>query len=79
MSTSSTTVAPTTAQVIDAMRSIQTESDRWKLAEALYAVIPQGVRGFNELIDAATAAGVAGGLKVNTLRLYGPRPSVCRT
>lgn len=71
MSTTTTPViAMSMADVIDAMRSIQSEDDRWKLAEALHQQVPTGVKGFQEIIDAATAAGVAGNLKVNTLRLY---------
>ena len=61
---------PGVADVIDAMRSIQTESDRWALAEALCKQIPEGAAGFDEIIDAATSAGVAGSLSVTTLRLY---------
>jgi hypothetical protein len=56
--------------VIDAMRSIQTESDRWHLAEVLAARIPEGVKGFGEILDRASKEGVAGKLSVNTLRLY---------
>jgi hypothetical protein len=52
------------------MRDIQSEGDMWKLAEALVAKIPQGLAGFDEIIDQATVAGVAGTLKANTLRLY---------
>jgi hypothetical protein len=59
-----------TTAVLDAMRSIQSESDRWRLAEALVAVVPKGTLGFNEIMDRATKEGVAGKLSVNTLRLY---------
>jgi hypothetical protein len=70
--TGSTTItAPTAgAEVIEAMRSIQTEGDRWRLAEALHAQIPSGLEGFADIIDAATTAGVLGKLSFNTLRLY---------
>lgn len=66
------TVTPTKGlnEVIDAMRSIQTESERWTLAEALRALVPTGVAGFSEVVDKATAEGVAGNLSANTLRLY---------
>ena len=57
-------------EVIEAMRSIQTESDRWRLAEALFAEIPAGGGGFSDIIDAATNAHVDGGLTATTLRLY---------
>jgi hypothetical protein len=67
MPTSST---PKPNEVIDAMRSIQTEGDRWRLAEALAQQIPSGGAGFDEIIDEATAAGVAGNLSRTTLRLY---------
>ena len=56
--------------VIEAMRSIQTESDRWHLAEALAKQVPGGSEGFSEILDQATAEGVAGKLSLNTLRLY---------
>lgn len=63
---------PTTGivSVIDAMRSLQTEGDRWHLAEVLLAQVPTGYNGLPQIIDQATAAGVAGSLSVNTLRLY---------
>lgn len=72
-----TTPAPadstlSTAEVIDAMRSIQNESDRWRLAEALAAQIPAGsaTDEFKQIVDDAVDAGVVGGLSVTTLRLY---------
>lgn len=61
---------PGGADVIDAMRSIQSEGDRWRLSDILLAEIPTGSAGFAEIIDAATAAGVAGNLSADTLRLY---------
>jgi len=74
---STTPAAPaastTTAQfdeVIDAMRSVQTEGDRWHLAESLAHLIPSGSSGFGDIIDAATHEGVVGKLSANTLRLY---------
>jgi hypothetical protein len=57
-------------EIIEAMRSVQTESDRWRLAEILAKAVPDGTKGFAEIIDAANAEGVGGGLSVNTLRLY---------
>ena len=57
------------ADVIEAMRSIQNESDRWKLAEALRKEYPSGLSGFKELIDDAASAGIEG-YSINTLRLY---------
>ena len=56
--------------VIDAMRDVQTEGDRWHLSEALAAMIPSGDAGFDKIIDEATAEGVIGNLSRNTLRLY---------
>ena len=72
MPTTTTTPASTAKvdTVIEAMRSIQTEQDRWHLAEALLARIPSGTSGFEAIIDAAVAAGVSNGLKPTTLRLY---------
>jgi hypothetical protein len=70
MTTTTTVTALTVTDVIEAMRSIQTESDRWRLAESLKTLIPSGLRGFQELIDQANSQGVAGNLSVNTLRLY---------
>jgi hypothetical protein len=56
-------------QVIDAMREVQTESDRWRLAEALHAVLPTGSTGFERIEDEAAKRGVAA-LSATTLRLY---------
>jgi hypothetical protein len=72
MSTNNPANALSTTEVIDAMRSIQNESDRWRLAEALAAQIPAGsaTDEFKQIVDDATAAGVVGGLSVTTLRLY---------
>jgi hypothetical protein len=58
------------AGVLDKMRDVQTEGDRWELAEALAAAIPKGAGGFQVIIDEATQEGVLGNLRVNTLRLY---------
>lgn len=70
MSTTTTTT-PNAPDVIEAMRSLQTEGDAWRLAEALLARVPVGDNsGFNEIMDEAAAAGVAGKLKATTLRLY---------
>jgi hypothetical protein len=57
-------------EVIDAMRSIQTEGDRWHLAESLAVLVPSGVSGFGDVIDKASKEGVVGKLSVTTLRLY---------
>src|SRR5262252_625828 len=72
MSTTTTTAPAANGygEVIDAMRSIQTEGDRWHLAESLVALIPTGASGFDKIIDKATQEGVAGSLSANTLRLY---------
>lgn len=59
-----------TNDAVDAMRSIQTEHDRWHLAEVLAQLIPSGTKGFAELLDEATSAGVTAGLTQTTLRLY---------
>lgn len=52
------------------MRSVQSEDDRWHLAEALHALIKTGTNGFDKVLDAANAKGVSGGLSATTLRLY---------
>jgi hypothetical protein len=40
--------------VIDAMGSLQTERDTWKLADALYVIVPKGGEGmFQPIVDAA--------------------------
>jgi hypothetical protein len=57
-------------EVIESMRSIQTEDDRWHLAEKLAVLIPSGSSGFDKVLDKAASEGVAGGLSINTLRLY---------
>jgi hypothetical protein len=56
--------------VIEAIRNIHTEGDSWKLAEALFVRIPDGLKGFQEILDQATAEGISGKLSTNTLRLY---------
>ena len=56
--------------VIDAMTDIQTEADRWVLAECLTVLIPSGSSGFDKIVDRATTDGVAGGFKAATLRQY---------
>jgi hypothetical protein len=58
------------SEVIDALRSVETEQERWQLADALAKQIPTGIRGFTEIVDAAKNAGVRGNLKPNTLRQY---------
>jgi hypothetical protein len=74
MATSAAKLAPNLAEVFDAMASINTESDRWHLAEALAKQIPSGASyggvSFADILDAATKQGVAGKLSTNTLRLY---------
>jgi hypothetical protein len=67
---STTTTPPAvSADIVDALRNLQTETDRWLLAEALHRQIPSGSDGFEVIIDAAKRAGVAA-LSANTLRLY---------
>jgi hypothetical protein len=56
--------------VIDAMRSINSEADRWHLADALLVTNPSGTNDFATIVEKATAAGVLGQLSANTLRLY---------
>lgn len=72
MTTTTPANALSTTEVIDAMRSIQSESDRWRLADALAAQVPAGsaVAEFKQIVDDAVEAGVGGGLSVNTLRPY---------
>jgi hypothetical protein len=67
-----TTPNPHTAtdDVIDAMRSLQTEGDRWNLAEKLLVLVPRGNNGFGDVLDLAAKAGVKGKFKPDTLRLY---------
>jgi len=57
------------ADVIDAMRSIQSEDDRWHLAEALAKKVPDGTKGFDVILDRAAQEGV-GKYTTHTLRLY---------
>jgi hypothetical protein len=40
--------------VLERMRDVQTEGDRWELAEALEVLVPKGNREFGIIIDAAT-------------------------
>jgi hypothetical protein len=56
--------------VLDRMRDVQTEGDRWELAEALKVLVPNGTSEFVRIIDLATKEGVVGNLSANTLRLY---------
>lgn len=61
----------TNTDVIEAMRSVQTEADQWRLAEALASAIPNGgASDFAAIVDEAKAAGVSGGLSAKTLQLY---------
>jgi hypothetical protein len=63
-------------EVLDAMESITSESDRWNLADTLSRKIPSGQQdstsgvSFSDIMDEATKAGVAGKLNATTLRLY---------
>jgi len=75
MPTATTTApaGPSAAQlddVIDAMRSINSEEDRWSLADALLVTNPPGTNDFDQVVEKAMAAGVLGNLSANTLRLY---------
>jgi hypothetical protein len=58
-----------TAAVLEAMQSLNTESDRWTLSDALLVLVPSGVMGFHEVNDAAVQEGVTP-MSVNTQRLY---------
>jgi hypothetical protein len=70
MQTSAPATKAATTDVIDAMRSIQTEDDLWTLADRLYAALPEGQTGFAAIIQEAADAGVDAGLSGNTLRAY---------
>jgi hypothetical protein len=70
VATTTTTDAARLNGVLDAMQSVQSEDDRWHLAEALHTLIKSGTNGFDKVLDAATAKGVSGGLSATTLRLY---------
>jgi hypothetical protein len=68
---SNATTPPNAPDVIEAMRSLQTEGDAWRLAEALLARVPVGDNsGFDEIMDEAAAANVLGKLSKKTLMLY---------
>ena len=61
--------------VVDAIRSFQSQNDLWQLADALAAKIPNGTTGvddvsFGDIIEAATKEGVLGKLSAKTLQLY---------
>lgn len=57
--------------VLAAMKSITSEADQWRLADALAVQVPKGDGGFAEILDEAKSAGVAGKVKsVSSLRLY---------
>lgn len=58
------------SDVIEAMRNVQTETERWRLAEALVVAVPSGTAGFEPILDQAKELGVRAGLTRNTLRLY---------
>jgi hypothetical protein len=63
--------APTYEASVEALRTTQTQADKWRLADALLADVPQGESrtGFNGVIAAAEAAQVKP-LKMDTLRQY---------
>ena len=62
--------------VLTAMSSITSESDRWNLADVLARRIPNGQTdgqtgvSFDDIMDEASKAGVAGKLNATSLRLY---------
>jgi hypothetical protein len=56
-------------KVIEAMRSIQTEGDRWVLSDALCALVPKG-SDFHQIMDKANNEKVGAGFSATTLRLY---------
>jgi hypothetical protein len=56
--------------VIDKIRNLHDEHDRWLLAEELCKQIPKGGVGFSAIIAKANEEGVAGKLKEKTLQLY---------
>ena len=56
--------------VLERMRDLHDEADRWKLADELLRQIPSGGAGFAEIIAKATEQGVAGKLKEKSLQLY---------
>jgi hypothetical protein len=56
--------------VFTAMRHIQSETERWILADALFEAVPHGEYGLGDLLEEAKQEGVAGKLSVTTLRLY---------
>lgn len=58
------------AAVLDAIRDIASDQDGWRLADVLVATVPNGVKPFADLLKRAQDAGIAGKLKVDTLRLY---------
>ena len=63
--------APTYEASVEALRTTQTQADKWRLADALLGDVPQGESrtGFNGVIAAAEAAQVRP-LKIDTLRQY---------
>jgi hypothetical protein len=56
--------------VLERMRDLHDEADRWKLADELLRQIPSGGAGFAEIIAKASEQGVAGNLKEKSLQLY---------
>ena len=56
--------------VVNKMRDLHDENDRWQLAEELFRQIPTGTAGFEQIIAKANEEGVAGKLTVSTLRQY---------
>jgi hypothetical protein len=61
-------------QVVDAIRSFQSQNDLWQLADALAKQIPNGTTAggvsFGDIIDAANKEGVLGKLSAKSLQLY---------
>jgi hypothetical protein len=74
MANTATVAQPATkngmSEVIDALRSVETETERWRLADALAKKVPTGLAGFDEILDVAKQRGIRGSLKRNTLRQY---------
>jgi hypothetical protein len=59
---------------LEAMRSVETEADRWVLCDALVKLVPEGERGFDVLWDRAISDKIlpakGGKLSKTTLKLY---------
>jgi hypothetical protein len=61
---------PNYSEVLDVIRSVTAESDMWHLSDTVLRIVPTGITGLRDIVDAASSQGILGKLSVDTLRAY---------